>query len=1347
MPETEKPGTSNAAKLSQFVGTMEPYLLGEDFKAYLQRFDNYIELNGVKDEVFKIQLLTNMMGPTASAKLYNACKPKFPKNFKYTEIVEKCSAIFYGQKWTIAEHYKFNNRNQRMGERASDFAIELQAMAENCKFGEFLDTALRDRFVAGLRNSGIKAKILNDSRDQKFDAIVTMAVSSEMVEENVRIMAPQSEIHAVRGRQNGRLEGRLGTRDRSSSQHRSDNRHQSRQRRPFTDNRRCYICRRIGHLANSCTTRSSDKYRTEKSDSEMRRNKFRKHKNSVNSCETDVKIGDLRLSESDSSVNGISSVDLNTHKVFPIFDRKLAKTKTMVVRIADKNIEMECDTGSCVSLCSWQVYSEHFSHLKLERIDIPLTVITGEQIKVKGQIKVRVKYSNIRTDLFLVVVDSGKIFTPLLGRDWLDVLCPKWRTFFEVNSVFNDGKDDILKDIKAKYAILFDDDLKTPIKGHKVDIQLVDDAQPIFFKAYTLPFNLRERVSSEIDRLCDENILKPVQISDWASPIVVVTKDGKDIRMCVDFSVTLNKMIKTGHYPLPVIDEVLASLVGSEHFCVLDMKGAYTQLEVKQSCQPLLTINTIKGLFSYTRLPFGIKPAAGIFQSVMDNILNGLSNVFCYIDDILIGDQTIEGLQNKLILVLDRLLRFNVKVNWKKCKFFVDKVIYLGHEISKDGIAPSKRKIEAITSAPQPKTVVQLQSFIGLVNYYSKFIPHLNQKLRVFYDLIKKDADWQWSSECTEAFEYCKKAIVSGRILEHYDPKKKIVIVCDASDDGLSGILCHIVDGSEKPVFFVSRTLSKAEKNYPILHREALAIVFSLERFYKYIFGHEFVVYTDHKPLLGILKPKKGEPPVVANRLQRYIIRCSIFEFALEYRKGKDNGNADCLSRLPVENIKRSIDDIEEEKLFEVKMLSPESKMDLNLKIISEETMKDGFLKKLYSFILNGWKVEQLPIEYKAYFLKNKLLTIEFGCIIYNSRVVIPSRLQGKILSLLHINHSGIVRMKQLARSYVFWQNIDRDIENYVKSCDNCQAMGNDRKFKSFGKWPDVTVPFERVHLDFFYFNGKQFLIFVDCYSRWLEIKLMENLTANCLIMKLDSIFEIFGFCGQCVTDNGPPYNSYEFAEYCEMNDIELLHSPPYHPASNGIVERAVQSVKSVLKKIIYDDKISNFQLLKEIDKFLENYRNMPHTEKNIIPSHLIFKFKPKKKLDCLKPEIKKPILKKTVNKNSNEAKNLDEEKYPSFKKIEFDNNENIWYRNYFKGSAKWIKAKVVKRKTDHVYLINVNGLFKLAHSNQLKKLIKRKASFEKCNEKIEDREDQPFEVRRSTRQRKQPDWLKINKL
>jgi len=241
----------------------------------------------------------------------------------------------------------------------------------------------------------------------------------------------------------------------------------------------------------------------------------------------------------------------------------------------------------------------------------------------------------------------------------------------------------------------------------------------------------------------------------------------------------------------------------------------------------------------------------------------------------------LQELHEALIEVIKRLSKYNVKLNLDKCQWFVDQVNYLGHVVSKKGIAPNDEKVRAIVKAPAPTNVSQLKALLGMVQYYAKFLPKLNVVFAPLYNLLKKDVEWKWTESCQRAFEACKRELSSPKLLAHYDPKRPMKITCDASNDGVAGVLSHLVDGVERPVFYVSRALKPAEKNYPILHREALALVFTMEKLYKYVYGNHVDIFTDHKPLLGIFQGKGGVPSVIASRLQRYVWRLSHFDLAL----------------------------------------------------------------------------------------------------------------------------------------------------------------------------------------------------------------------------------------------------------------------------------------------------------------------------------------------------------------------------------------------------------------------------------------------------------------------------------
>ena len=779
----------------------------------------------------------------------------------------------------------------------------------------------------------------------------------------------------------------------------------------------------------------------------------------------------------------------------------------------------------------------------------------------------------------------------------------------------------------------------------------------------------------------------------------------------MDGSVTINPFIETHHYPLPIIDELLCNKSEAKIFAVLDLKGAYQQLVVSEYTKSLLAIQTIKGLYRFKRLPFGVKPAASIFQSVMDQILTGLENVQVYIDDILIWAKDERELLERIENVLDRLLKFNVKVNWDKCQWFVSKVLYLGHELSEKGISANKEKVRAVVEAPEPQNVAQLKAFLGLMNYYAKFIPNLSFILAPLYNLQKKDTKWIWDDRCRRAFKECKRELCSEKLLTHYDPKKEIIVTTDACLDGVSGVLSHIVKGEERPVFFVSRALTSAERNYPTLHREALAVVFAMEKFYKYVYGHFVKIFSDHKPLEGIFN--KGGSSIVAQRLQRYVLRLSIFDYVLKHRPGKDIGHADGLSRLPIIGTPSRADE-RESKFFTIKSIAKGSPMSLNLELIRSETKIDPELNKVRELVMNGWPNARVTPDLKRYFSKYRELSVEFDCVIYGNRTIIPRSLHKAALKILHANHAGIVRMKQIAREYIYWEGINRDIEVYVKSCEPCQALRKDKPNKEFGKWREATHPLERVHIDFFHFKGQTCLIFIDAYSRWLEIKVMNRTTASKVIQALDSIFCTFGYAETIVSDNGPPFDSHEFNNYARNHEIDLIHSPPYHPQSNGIVERAVQTVKSVLRKLAYEHK-SHFQMTDEIENFLFTHRNSPGTEDNIIPSHKMFAFKPRFELTKFRIVKNTKISKIEIEKPKIEKQSHQETTCTKLKPkagLQFKEREEVLYSARKNGYVQWYPAKIVKRKSEFTYIIKVSDSVKLAHINQLRKKMAKSKIF-----------------------------------
>ena len=299
-------------------------------------------------------------------------------------------------------------------------------------------------------------------------------------------------------------------------------------------------------------------------------------------------------------------------------------------------------------------------------------------------------------------------------------------------------------------------------------------------------------------------------------------------------------------YPLPRIEEIFASLSGGKSFSKLDLSHAYKQVVLEEESQKYVTVNTHRGLYRYKRLPFGIASAPAIFQWTMENLLQGIPGVCVYIDDIIVTGKDDEEHLNNLNEVLSRVEKAGMRLKKEKCVYMMPEVEYLGHKINSKGLQPSEHKVAATTEAPAPRDVSELKSFLGMVNYYGKFLPNIATLLAPLYRLLRKETAWQWGKEQRHAFEEVKKLLKSPNLLIHFDGDKPLVLACDASPYGVGAVLSHhLEDGTEKPIAFVSRTLAPVEKNYSHLDKEALVIIFGIKHFHQYIYC---LLYTSPSP-------------------------------------------------------------------------------------------------------------------------------------------------------------------------------------------------------------------------------------------------------------------------------------------------------------------------------------------------------------------------------------------------------------------------------------------------------------------------------------------------------------------
>ena len=888
----------------------------EDFDSYLERFERWLSANDI-DAGKNADVFVSVLGPTEYGLLKNLVAPKKVSEETYDSLTKAMSLHFKPKPILIAERFRFYKRQQKQDESVSEYILALKKLASTCDFGQFLNDALRDKFVCGLLGERYHKRLLSE-KELTFQKACEITLALELAYKDTKELREHAEKPkgAVNKVFNTSSERRNHMKGQSSRYDRQDD---SRGKQRVSEKWQCYRCGKDNHQPTECH------YRTE-------------------TCHGCGKVGHLKrvckkirqrdkaqmviaTRETDDSEDG----DDDELELFTVYTAQGKKDGIFVsMELSGKPVKMQVDTGASVSLIPESLYQEQLKNCPLKPAAIHLSSYTGDIIPVLGKVLVPVKYGEQEWKLPLVVVKGSK--PPLLGRNWLQKIKLNWGKIFSLQRT----EPLTLQDMLEKHKDLFKDGYGK-IKDFRAKIRVQSSAKPIFHKSRPVPYALREAVEKELERLQKNGIITQVERSDWAAPIVVVPKKDKTVRLCGDYKVTVNRCILPEEYPLPNAEDLFATLAGGIVFSKLDLSFAYQQLQLDPESEQYLTIHTHKGLFRYHRLAYGVSTAPAVFQHTMDQILHGMENVVCFMDDILVSAPTKERHLAILDEVMKRLEKHGIRIKKSKCAFLQDSVEYLGYRIDAQGLHPTASKVEAIVNAPAPQNVTELRSFLGLLNYYGKFLANVSTLLHPLHQLLHTDTPWTWSEKCEDAFKACKQRLLNSKCLAHYDPEKPLRLACDASPYGVGAVILHVLpSGEEQPIAFASRTLSSSERNYAQIEKEALSIIFGV---HKYLYGRKFVLLTDHKPLLTILGPKSAVPTLAALRMQRWALILLAYDYDIQYRRSSDHANADALSRLPC---KHDADESTDEN--EAFCVSHVEQLLVSAKDIAEETRLDPIL-------------------------------------------------------------------------------------------------------------------------------------------------------------------------------------------------------------------------------------------------------------------------------------------------------------------------------------------------------------------------------------------------------------------
>ncbi|MCG8113098.1 MAG: RNase H-like domain-containing protein [Candidatus Thiodiazotropha taylori] len=1212
----------NITKMAAFsIGNVGEYNeMTETWKSYTERVQQFFLANEIPNDR-KVPALLAIMGGKTYGLLRNLTTPEDPATKSYNDIVKLLNDHLSPKPLVIAERFRFHKRDQKEGESLPVYVAELRKLSEHCDFEANLNDALRDRLVCGIRNENIQKKLLSES-DLTLQKAINIATAMETAAKDAVELQHQhrpDSVHKISKNQTSYTKPK----QKNKACFRCDRTNHTPDQCRFKDET-CRFCSKKGHIERACLSKKSQqKHQSKKPKSK-----------SVKTVEEEELL----------------TVSINTVKRSDVI--------SVTPMIEGKFLKMELDTGSAISVIPIKTYKQLFSHKPLSQTNTRLKTYTGQIIKPAGTINVSVDYEGQQhnLDLFVVKNDSPALF----GRAWLKYLTLDWNSIKFLQT--DKSVEENLQDILQKYNSVFTAETGI-VKGIKATLTMKENAQPKFCKARPVPYALKEKVEKELERLEKEGIIQKVDHSDWATPIVPVPKGDNTVRICGDYKTTVNPQLKVDQYPLPKIEDIFASLAGGQRFTKIDLRQAYNQLEMEDNSKKYLTINTHKGLYSYNRLVFGIAASPSIWQRTMDQVLKGIPNTSCILDDMIITGTTDEEHLKNIQSVLQKLQDFNLRVNKEKCSFFQEEITYCGHKIDSNGLHKTKEKIEAVINAPKPENVTQLRAFLGLVNYYSRFLPNIASVLHPLYKLLKKDVKYTWTAAAQKSFETVKDMITSDTVLTHYNPNLPVRLACDASAYGLGAVISHVMEnGEERPIAFASRSLNAAEKNYAQIQKEALALIWGVKKFHCYLYGRKFTLVTDHQPLISIFGPKKGIPATTAARMQRYAIFLQGHDYEIEYKTSKSHANCDGLSRLPCSYS----EELPDSDPVDIYNLSQIESLPVSANDVKRETRRDPILSKVLDFTLKGWTYKPQDERLKPFYMRRSEISVQQGCLMWGIRVIVPIKLRNKLLEELHNGHIGIVKMKELSRSYFWWPKLDSDIEQLARSCSGCQINQKAPKKASLHPWEWPSAPWERIHIDFAGpFLGHMFFIAVDAHSKWPEIHVMNSITSTKTIDVLRQIFARFGVVKQIVSDNGPTFTSELFQTFVKNNGIIHKTSVPWHPATQGLVERFVQTFKLAMKSASADSSSLN----QKIGSFLLAYRNAPHATTNESPAKLFLGRNLRSRLDLIKPNVRDTVEKK-------QFESLTEPKRP-----QFNEGENVMVRDYRDNGKKWTSAKITEKK------------------------------------------------------------------
>ena len=721
---------------------------------------------------------------------------------------------------------------------------------------------------------------------------------------------------------------------------------------------------------------------------------------------------------------------------------------------------------------------------------------------------------------------------------------------------------------------------------HRIDTQ---GSPPIHQQPRRAGPTQRLLEKSEVDKMLTQEVIRPSK-SEWASPVVLVAKSDGTTRFCIDYR-KLNTVTRKDQYPLPKLDEQIDSLGAANWFTTLDANSGYWQIPVAEADREKTAFVCHAGFYEFLRMPFGLCNAPATFQRAMDVILAGVRFDFAlvYLDDIIVYSSTFEAHVKQVEKVLQLLKKAKVTLKLKKCRFAVREVEYLGHLIKPGRLEIKEANVRCLRETPFPKTKTQLRSFLGTCNVYRRFVPRFAQIAAPLSELTGSETPAELSPPTLDqciAFESLRRALLSPEILMLPRDDRDFTVDTDASKTHLGAVLQqHDEDGKLRPVGYFSRTLTDAEKRYSATELEAAAVVWAVTTLRHYLEGRRFHIRTDHRALQWLFSASATDNP----RLARFRLKLAALDFSVSYLPGRKNRAADGMSRLESRapcNGPRSIDSCEEIPTLLIEKHLPartgplletvEEWNAITVEEMDEAQQADPECQKLREALAQN--EDALP----CYGEDDRGLLARMSPWDYRVQVYVPKSLRERVLALSHYPkvcaHPGGSSMYANLRRDFFWPSMAGDCKAAVARCPECsrRQLRQRRRRASTLKLFMPNGPLEFVCVDILgplppTKNGNKFLlVMADRFSKLTRAVALPDARAETVARAfLEHWLSVYGVPLVCLSDNGSNFRSKFFQSVCGLLGIKNLFSTPYHPQTQGQVERFNRTILSKLSQYV----------------------------------------------------------------------------------------------------------------------------------------------------------------------------------